>query len=78
MDTVDRRRVTLVLSSKGRAALEKLAPAQCRVNDVEFGSLSREEFRQFNNFIRRMIEDGERAVALQKYLLAGGRVSEAQ
>jgi DNA-binding MarR family transcriptional regulator len=76
MDTVDRRRVTLTVSGKGRAALEKLAPVQRRVNDVEFGCLNREEFKALNNLMRRMIEQGDRAVALQNYLLTGGSVSE--
>lgn len=76
MDTVDRRRVTLTVSSKGRAALETLAPVQRQINDVEFGGLSREEFRALNGLLKRMIEDGDRAVALQSYLLAGGAVRE--
>jgi MarR family transcriptional regulator, organic hydroperoxide resistance regulator len=76
MDTADRRRVTLTMSGKGRAALEKLAPAQRRINDVEFGCLSREEFKALNHLMRCMIEYGERAVALQDYLLAGGTVAE--
>jgi MarR family transcriptional regulator, organic hydroperoxide resistance regulator len=71
MDTVDRRRVALTVSGKGRAALEKLAPSQRTVNDVEFGCLSREEFKALNNLMRRMIECGDRAVALQNYLLIG-------
>lgn len=75
VDTADRRRVTLTVSGKGRAALEKLAPAQRRVNDVEFGCLNREEFKALNNLMRRMIEYGNRAVALQDYLLAGGTIS---
>ncbi len=72
VDTTDRRRVSLTVSGKGRAALEKLAPAQRRVNDVEFGCLSREEFKALNALMKRMIECGDRAVALQSYLLAGG------
>lgn len=72
VDTADRRRVSLTVSGKGRAALEKLAPAQRRVNDVEFGCLSREEFKALNALMKRMIEFGDRAVALQSYLLAGG------
>jgi DNA-binding MarR family transcriptional regulator len=71
MDTVDRRRVTLTVSSKGRAALEKLAPMQRRINDMEFGCLSREEFRALNGLLQRMLECGDRAVALQTYLLSG-------
>ena len=71
MDTVDRRRVTVTVAGKGCAALEA-APAQRRVNDVEFGCLSWEEFKALNKLMRRMIEHGDRAVALQNYLLTGG------
>lgn len=71
MDTVDRRRVTLTVSNKGRIALEKLAPMQRRINDVEFGCLSREEFHALNALLERMIACGDRAVALQTYLLSG-------
>jgi hypothetical protein len=39
---------------------------------VEFGCLSREEFKALNALMKRMIEYGDRAVALQSYLLAGG------
>jgi MarR family transcriptional regulator, organic hydroperoxide resistance regulator len=72
MDAADRRRVTLTVSGKGISALEKLAPRQRRVNDVEFGCLSREEFKALNKLMRRMIECGDHAVALQTYLSAGG------
>jgi len=71
MDTVDRRRVTLTVSGKGRAALENLAPMQRRINDVEFGCLSREEFRALNGLLQRLIACGDRAVALQTYLQSG-------
>jgi DNA-binding MarR family transcriptional regulator len=70
IDTADRRRVTLTVSPKGRAALERLAPIQRQVNDVEFGCLSREEFELLTNIVDRMIDSGARAVALQDYLLA--------
>lgn len=73
VDTADRRRVTLTVSSKGRAALEKLAPLQRRINDIEFGCLSRQEFHALNNLLMRLIKDGERAVALQNYLLTDNR-----
>ena len=74
-DTIDRRRVTLTVSDKGRAALEKLAPTQRRINDVEFGGLSREEFKRLNSLLQRMLEDGDRAVALQNYLLTSRPIS---
>jgi MarR family transcriptional regulator, organic hydroperoxide resistance regulator len=70
IDTGDRRRVTLTVSNKGRAALERLAPIQRQVNDVEFGCLGQEEFDQLTGIVDRLIESGARAVALQNYLLA--------
>ena len=71
IDTGDRRRVTLSVSNKGRAALERLAPIQRQVNDVEFGCLSHEEFALLTDIVDRLIDSGARAVALQGYLLAG-------
>jgi MarR family transcriptional regulator, organic hydroperoxide resistance regulator len=70
IDTGDRRRVTLTISNKGRAALERLAPIQRQVNDVEFGCLSQQEFELLTGIVDRLIESGARAVALQSYLLA--------
>lgn len=69
-DANDRRRVTLMVSRQGRAALERLAPIQRRVNDIEFGALSREEFELLTGIVDRLIDSGARAVALQNYLLA--------
>jgi DNA-binding MarR family transcriptional regulator len=69
-DAGDRRRVTLTVSEKGRAALERLAPVQRRVNDVEFGGLSRQEFELLTAIVDRLIDNGARAVALQNYLLS--------
>ncbi|MBV8838703.1 MAG: winged helix-turn-helix transcriptional regulator [Alphaproteobacteria bacterium] len=69
-DAGDRRRVTLTVSAKGRAALERLAPIQRQINDVEFGTLTREEFALLGGILGRLIEGAGRAVALQSYLLA--------
>ena len=69
-DPGDRRRVTLTVSAKGNALLERLAPSQRQVNDVEFGCLSREEFRLLIDITDRLIASGDRAVALQTYLLS--------
>jgi DNA-binding MarR family transcriptional regulator len=70
IDSGDRRRVTLTVSNNGRAALERLAPIQRQVNDVEFGCLGREEFELLTDIVDRLIDSGARAVALQNYLLA--------
>jgi DNA-binding MarR family transcriptional regulator len=69
-DAGDRRRVTLTVSAKGRAALERLAPIQRQINDVEFGALTREEFTLLGGILDRLIAGAERAVALQRYLTA--------
>jgi DNA-binding MarR family transcriptional regulator len=70
VDAGDRRRVTLTVSAQGRAALERLAPIQRQVNDMEFGTLTRQEFELLTGIVERLIESGARAVALQNYLLA--------
>ena len=67
-DPSDRRKVALTVSAKGHALIERLAPVQRRVNDVEFGCLSREDFRALIDTIDRLIASGDRAVALQTYL----------
>lgn len=70
IDAADRRRVTLTISNKGRVALERLAPIQRQVNDLEFGCLSHEEFALLTGIVDRLIDSGAKAVALQTYLLA--------
>lgn len=67
-DTRDRRRVSLTVSAEGRRRLETLAPVQRQVNDAEFACLSRAEFLALTRIVDRLIECGERAVALQRYL----------
>ena len=69
-DPGDRRRVTLSVSAQGDMLLERLADMQRQVNDMEFGSLSRDEFRFLIEIVDRLIESAQRAVALQDYLLA--------
>lgn len=68
IDPKDRRRVTLTVTGEGRHRLAALAPAQARVNDAEFGCLSRAEFLSLLDIVQRLIISGEQAVALQKYL----------
>ena len=52
------------------AALERLGPIECRVNDVEFEGLTRQEFELLTGLIDRLIVSGSRAVTLQNYLLS--------
>jgi DNA-binding MarR family transcriptional regulator len=66
-DSVDRRRISLVTTDKGKSLLRKLAPYQREINDVEFASLSREEFRFLLKIFEDLIVSGDEAVALQRY-----------
>ena len=64
----DRRRVLLQITDKGRRLLADLAPVQREVNDVLFGSLSREDFRTLTRLARGLLAGSGRAVALAGYL----------
>ena len=68
-DAADGRRVRLAVTDKGYALLEKLAPVQRQVNDVEFGSLDRVDFDNLLEIVRKLVDSSSQAVALQKYLL---------
>lgn len=70
-DPEDRRRILLTITDKGRADLEALAPRQRQVNDVEFGSLSAEDFQQLCRIIEALVDSSEQAVNLQRYLESG-------
>lgn len=69
-DPSDRRRVCLTVAEKGYARLAELAPIQRQVNNVEFDCLSAQEFHQLIGLVERLINSGNRAVTLQRYLLA--------
>jgi hypothetical protein len=62
--------VTLTVSSKGHALLDKLAPVQRQINDVEFGNITRDQFRFLIEIGERLIDGANKAAALQTYLLS--------
>jgi DNA-binding MarR family transcriptional regulator len=66
-DHIDRRRITLAITEKGKALLRRLAPYQREINDVEFASLSRDQFQLLSQIIEDLIDSSDRAVALQRY-----------
>ena len=66
-DSVDRRRISLVTTEKGKSLLRRLAPYQREINDVEFASLSKEEFQFLSKIFEDMIATSDEAVALQRY-----------
>lgn len=67
-DEVDRRRVRVYVTPAGLELLAQLAPTQRKVNDVQFGSLSAQEFRFLQDVIARLIDSSDQAIALQSYL----------
>ncbi len=66
----DRRKVSISLTPKGAELLDSIAPLRRRVNDVQFGCLSREEFQMLVPLVERLVQSGERALALLEYLKA--------
>jgi DNA-binding MarR family transcriptional regulator len=66
-DSVDRRRISLAITEKGKALLRKLAPYQREINDVEFSPLSREDFQSVSRILEALIDSSDKAFALQRY-----------
>ena len=64
----DRRRISLAVTPPGAALLERIAPTQMQVNDVQFGCLSAKEFHHLLDMVQRLVDSSERAIALQRYL----------
>lgn len=65
---VDRRRLCLTVTEAGAALLDRLAPLQTQVNDVQFDCLSAKEFQQLLGMVQRLVESSDRGIALQRYL----------
>jgi DNA-binding MarR family transcriptional regulator len=65
---VDRRRLSLTVTVRGAELLERLAPTQTMVNDVQFDCLSAKEFHQLLDMAQRLVDSSDRAIALQRYL----------
>jgi len=66
----DRRRVQLRATDKGFDLLTRLAAFQRPVNDVLFGTLTRDEFTLLAQLLARLAADGDRAVAFADYVEA--------
>lgn len=67
-DPSDRRRVCLRVTEQGHQLLARLAPTQRQVNDVQFGSLSTQDFHYLLTLLERLLESSDQALALQQYL----------
>ena len=76
-DPGDRRRVTLTVTEAGYGLLERLAPVQRQVNDIEFDCLDTEDFTTLLEILDRLIDSSNRAVSLQHYLLSEAEFDRA-
>jgi DNA-binding MarR family transcriptional regulator len=65
---VDKRRLCLTVTARGRDMLDRLAPVQRKVNDVQFGCLTAKEFALLADMVERLVKSSEQAMALQRYL----------
>jgi DNA-binding MarR family transcriptional regulator len=72
----DRRRISLVITEKGKDLLRCLAPYQREINDVEFASLSKDDFRFLSQVLEALINSSDEAVALQRYKASIGADSK--
>lgn len=64
----DRRRADLATTEKADQLLQRLAPAQQKVNDQLFEPLSREQFVELAGRMDSLVSAGDKAVALLGYL----------
>jgi DNA-binding MarR family transcriptional regulator len=74
----DRRMLSLTVTPRGNALLDSIAPMRQQVNDIQFGCLSAAEFRQLVGTIYRLMDSGDRALSLLRYLARNKSVSAAE
>lgn len=73
----DKRLVSVSLTAKAVVLLDSIATLRQQVNDVQFGSLSREEFQVLVPAIERLVLSSERALALLSFLKSNDDVALA-
>lgn len=65
---VDRRRLCLTVTPRGADLLNRLAPIQSELNDLQFDCLTSKDFHVLLGLVERLVQSSDRAVALQRYL----------
>lgn len=65
---IDKRRVSLKMTSEGNALLQRLSEVQQQVNNVHFGSLSKEEFTVLRKVMPEMIASSDAGLSLLRHL----------
>jgi DNA-binding MarR family transcriptional regulator len=74
----DSRVTELVLTPEGRDALSRLSAVQTRVNDVQFGDITGDEFQELRRLVRAMISNSDRALALQAQMRAAAQFEDLE
>jgi DNA-binding MarR family transcriptional regulator len=69
----DRRTVRVMLTDKGNELLDSIAEMRRQVNNVQFGCLTAEEFQMLVPLVKRLLDSGERALALLEFLKSQNR-----
>ncbi len=64
----DRRKVLLVLTKKGLALFEQVAPLQRTIGDVQFNALSAQQFSELVPLVERLVDGSREALLLLHYL----------
>jgi MarR family transcriptional regulator, organic hydroperoxide resistance regulator len=64
----DKRLVSVTLTPRAIELLDSIAPLRQRVNDVQFGCLTHNEFRLLVPLIEKLMQSGERALAVLNFL----------
>ena len=66
----DGRRVRLTVTNQGISRLTRLAAFQRPINDVLFGTLTRDEFRLLSQLLARLAANGDRAMKFAEHIEA--------
>jgi MarR family transcriptional regulator, organic hydroperoxide resistance regulator len=75
-DRNDQRRLVLRTTERARELLARLAPTQRQLNDLEFGSLGRADFRNLLRIVNQLVQNCDAALALQRHLQPAGSTLE--
>lgn len=65
---IDKRRVSLAMTPQGDAILQRLSEVQQQVNNVHFGSLSKEEFAVLNKVMPELVASSDAGLSLLRHL----------
>lgn len=74
-DGRDRRAVSLVVTARGNALIDSIAPIRRKVSAVQFACLSAENFRIMAPLLKELVPCGERALSLLEFMREHGEVA---